>query len=654
MSSIKQVQDLQSQIAELTQVNSQLRTTIIDKEPMDAERAEMKRRHSGAHVVVAPTLHRAPKPPLNNFDHVRNNIQNYAQNLFDTPFKPRSSVAQQPFPGVPELPSRADFAHLSRAYLDCIHGWHPVLHWPTFQSEVDEVYTTRTLGRSSPEWIGLFFAVLACGSLQLDNHFGRRPHSVFRGSKFYNMACKALTPWPQEMTVTYAQAALVLSIYAAEDDMKLAGSMWLASAIRVAQELQLNIASDVISPMEDELRRRLWWALYTRDRATALDSNRPALIHDLDCAVPLPCSLEDRYIQNHGSFRSQADAGPSTGFVAIVQIAQMYTSLLQTLRSSIVHYQAVRSHDEQFRSIMSLLPEAYRPGSNAMFEAAAIPTVFTLLTARFHLYRRNMTILCHPTERSEALDRCVAVAKDTAKYISRALHCPSRTEADKSWQARVEPIASNMVCLHLWRCILVLCLRGEYDAALMCLHLASTIGQIRKINSACGKHMAFFVDQILDRLRKKSSEASPPPDHDEELVAYASGDAQGSLEHAWVWAGATKISSKTSPKLSPRSTTRGQAVDETMHDGLSRRASCASIEHNNAAWSDWGRVESGIRQLMEESRPRAAQTATYYLPPHNPVKRVQLGPDDRPSPNPSQHSTPTPSSASRISIANII
>ncbi|KAF2845229.1 hypothetical protein T440DRAFT_281281 [Plenodomus tracheiphilus IPT5] len=652
MSSIKQVQDLQSQIAELTQVNSQLRTKLPEKDALDVERTDMKRRHSGAPVAIAPALHRAPKPRLNNFAHVRNNIQRHAEDLFDIPYKVRSKHARQSSSQVPELPSRADFAHLSRAYLDCIHGWHPILHWPTFQSEVDEVYTKRTLERSPPEWIGLFFAVLACASLQLDIQIDHHLNTPGRGLVYFDIASKALTPWPEDFTLSHAQSALLLSIYAAESNMKSLGSIWLASAVRIAQELQIHVAVDALSPLEDEARRRLWWAIYSRDRTMALETNKPALIHELDCEIPLPSALEDRYIQSQGVFRSQASPAPSTGSLAVIQITRMYAGILQTLRSSVIHHQALQNHDEQFRSSMALLPESYQPGSNAIFEAAALPTVFTILTARFHLYRRNLTIISHPAERAEALDRCVTVAKDTAKYVSRALHNTSRLEAAKSWHARVAPIASNTVCLHLWRCILILCLRGEYDAALMCLHLSSTIGHTRKINSACGKHIAFFVDGLLDRQRKIPDQ-SQRPEHDEELLAYASADAQGSIEHSWVWTGAN-ASSKTSPQLSPCSITRRQGHDETMHDVLPLRGSFNSLDPKETPWNEWGRIESTIRQLMEESRPRTAQTPTYYLPPHNPVKRVQLAPDDRLPPKPSTSSTPTPSSASRISIANII
>jgi hypothetical protein len=90
-----------------------------------------------------------------------------------------------------------------------------------------------------------------------------------------------------------------------------------------------------------------------------------------------------------------------------------------------------------------------------------------------------------------------------------------------------------------------------------------------------------------------------------------------------------------------------------MRDAASQSSSAAlpSVE-----WEGWGKVDQLIRQLMEESRPRSGQQPppTYYPPPHNPVKRVQLGPSEQSPPKPATLPSPAPSNASRISIANII
>ncbi|KAF1844436.1 uncharacterized protein K460DRAFT_408721 [Cucurbitaria berberidis CBS 394.84] len=650
MSSIKQVQDLQSQIAEL-------KTTLLTKttnDPLEAERTDMKRRHSEAQVGTMSGT-RVPMPSMHNFDHVRRNIQKHAQGVFRSPHENRSVTAESTS-GLPEVPLRADFAHLSRSYLTSIHQWYPAIHWPTFQHEVDEVYTSRSFAGLPREWIGLFFAVLACGSLLSPTS---SPSGTPRGQAFFDIATQALTPWSQDLTVTHAQAALLLSIYAAENNEKSVGSMWLASASRVAQELQISPEVDCWSVVDSEVRRRLWWAIYVRDRLTSLETNRPVLIHEDDCDISLPSSVEDRYIQPQGFFRSQANSAPFTGFIATIYATRIYTDVLQSLKSSIVTTRVLQSVDEQFYSKLSLLPDAYQISSSAPLEASALPPIITLLDARLHLYRRNLNPSCHHTERSQALSRCALVAQDTAKYISRALHNPPKSEAETSWQARVAPIASNMLSMHLWRCILVLCFRGEYDAALMCVRLSAAIKNTRKVNAACGRNILFFLDRLADRTRSGLGDAQHL-ERNEEMMAYVSGDAQGSLEHSWVWAGAD-LSSPVSPHTSPHSAVRSQGLDEPMRDnGLPVRTASGSPENGSGERDEWARIAQVLRRLMDESRLRAAQppppppptaTTTYYPPPHNPVKRVQLASDTA---NSAPVPTPAPSSTSRISIANII
>ena len=369
------------------------------------------------------------------------------------------------------------------------------------------------------------------------------------------------------------------------------------------------------------------------------------LINDNDCDVSLPSPAEDRYIQPQGFFRTHSNTATFTGSLAIIQITRMYAPLYQALKSSVVSPPTLQNFELQFRSKAQQLPEAYQTGSTAALEIAALPPLFALLTAQYHLYRRNLSPMCHLTERREALRLCAAVAQETAKYISRALHNPPKIEIEKNWLTRVAPTASNSTCLHLWRSILMLCFRGDYDAALMCSHMLSVVGNMRQIGVCCGKNLVFVLDKLLDRIR--SGHGSPQQlEYDEEILAYVSGDVQASVEHGWAWAGTDLTSSK-----SPQATTRLPGQEQLMRDALPHRPISASSANE---WEDWAKIDQLIRQLMDENRPRTAQPPTYYPPPHNPVKRVQLALSDQSPPKPVPLPSPAPSNASRISIANII
>lgn len=225
---------------------------------------------------------RVQPPVLKNFDFVRKNIYTYSRGVFDLPHQNKHSSA--PSLGsfsLPEMPPRADFAHLSRSYLDSIHEAFPILHWPTFQHEVDQVYTARSFQGMSREWIGLFFAVLACGSISSSNSPTRSPKLQSRSPSYLEVSAQILSPPSPELTINHARVALLLSIYAVESNMKSSGSVWLSLAVRIAQTLGLYLETER-SVFEGEMRRRLWWSIYIWDRWVHQTHTLETRIDDLE------------------------------------------------------------------------------------------------------------------------------------------------------------------------------------------------------------------------------------------------------------------------------------------------------------------------------------------------------------------------------------
>lgn len=236
------------------------------------ERIDTKRRYSDLHFGAAPGMDKASIPIMTNFEDVRENIRIHSHGIFIAPHLPPKASKLSPAhatkvttsAGSPELPPRSDFAILSRSYLASVHEWYPILHWPTFQREVDDAYTTTGLEEKPREWIALFFAVLACGSLQVEQGL---PHSELKQPlPYFDISAQHLTPWSQELTIDHVQAAFLLSIFAGENNWGPSGSMWLGLAVRSAQELHLNCDGPTSSIVEKEIGRRLWWAIYTQDR----------------------------------------------------------------------------------------------------------------------------------------------------------------------------------------------------------------------------------------------------------------------------------------------------------------------------------------------------------------------------------------------------
>ncbi|KAJ4288524.1 hypothetical protein N0V90_011761 [Kalmusia sp. IMI 367209] len=492
----RQVQDLQSQIADLQQQNTHLLTRIGGQDRMEIDTGSTKSQREPPRNLAPAIGKRTAIPTLENFDHVRANILTHSAGIFQPPRMHTSSKPADPAGGLPELPPRAEYQHVSRSYLDTVHEAYPILHWPTFNGEVDRVYMNQSFVGMSREWIGLYFAVLACGRLDLATGTRLGDHD---GTRYYEIAAQAITPWARHsLTVVHVRLLFLLSWYATESNMGSVGSMWLASATRAAHMLALNHEDASQPPLEVELRRRLWWAIYVYDRTTSLGANLPPMINEADCDDVLPSFVAERYMDAQNVIHVRETLSRVAGFVAVIQITRLFSSLHQTLKSSTVTQHALQDHEERFQSRSPLLPKAYRVDSDAFLEPAALSPILTLQSARFQLHRRNLSPACSPSVRGVALTSCTAVAHDTAKFVQRTLQHP---EYEKSWERKLRCIASSMMCVHLWRCILMLCLRGEYHAALVCVQASAAIGDVRKINDACGKNITFFLEQLAERMR---------------------------------------------------------------------------------------------------------------------------------------------------------
>ncbi|XTI93826.1 hypothetical protein V2W45_1251944 [Cenococcum geophilum] len=668
MSSIKQVQDLQSQLAEAKHQINHLRS-LLHERGGDLDRRAMEMPLLKLPDII-PNLERRQSPPtMNNFDHVRKNIRIYGRGIFKSPPPYRQLASQPSYSSTPPpLPPRQVTDRLISQFYDSTHRSYPLIHWPTFQHEVEKVYLAGSFHAMPQVWVASFFAVLACGTLQTLDSLPHSPKAEVEGMSYLDTSARALNNWTDEMVIDHARASLLISIFATEVNLKSAGLVWLGSAVRIAQDIGLHCETGPWPVVEGEIRRRVWWAIYAWDRLLSLELGRPLSIDDEDCDVGFPSPVDDRYIQPQGIIRTPANYAPHTGLVAAIPVVRFVSHLKRTLKTVSIATHTLQTYDDYFHGIMSSFPEPCHATTDTYLDPVLLSSVLTLQVARFHLYRHNLSVSCRPAERADALRRCASVAQDTAKYISRSLQIPPvkiepsdfSESPSQGWRARVLCSASNMLCTHLWRCMLILCLRADYHAALTCLRLSSAIGDLRKVNVACGRNLSFFLDRLIDRICSGNG-SHHQLEQDEEILAYVSGDMQGCLENSWVWTGSEIGLKLNTPVLAvgdPHSRENGETF-EGVH--LPLRPSPLLTEKESREWGGWERIERMIGQLMEEQRTRLAQPPPYYhRPPHNPGKRVHLALDAAvpasvaASMAPTSTSTMSSVGSSRISIANII
>ena len=250
---------------------------------------------------------------------------------------------------------------------------------------------------------------------------------------------------------------------------------------------------------------------------------------------------------------------------------------------------------------MDAYPEKYQPHSDTYLEPFCINAVIPLLLVRFQLYRHNLNSHTSYEERAEALDRCVFVALETVRYFSRTMQTPSPVGdpseyATKSWRDLLLASTNNTTCRHVWRCTLMLCFRGEYNAALTCLRVLKTIDKHRKLNIAGGRNLSFFLDKLIERLRSSTSPQNDV-DSDFELLAYATGDLQADINNGFAWT-RSESPHPSSTGLPPNEFTAPSVpfADEDLP------ATSLLTEKEVNDWGGWERVERQIGILVEEQQ----------------------------------------------------
>lgn len=334
-------------------------------------------------------------------------------------------------------------------------------------------------------------------------------------------------------------------------------------------------------------------------RVVSLETGKPLHITDDDCEVGEPMPVDDEYIQPNGTVTQPPSPPTPNGMIAIIPVVRITASIKKTLKSRTITVATLNTYDEHFKAIMASYPDPFAIHSTADLDPRLLTAACALQTSRFLLYRHNLSPACRRSERRDALDRLVSVAQDTALYVQRSFN-PNHMS---SWAARLRTMAPAFYCAHIWRCLLVLCLRAEYSAALTLLQVSAAVGDLRQNNMACGRHLSFFLDKLVERLRAGASKQQL--EADEEMLAYVSGDMQGLSESAWVWAGsepksASPITSTADPET-PSSAVGYQLTPHELHD-----------------WPGWEHIQRVLTQLLHESQQQQHQQQQQRGPHHPP------------------------------------
>jgi len=258
---MKQVQDLERQLHQARQQIGQLKGMMNDNgAPHNSS--------VSSNLLVLPDSNpakeRAPAPrAMKNFFKVRRNIRNYGRGIFKPPqlyrMPPVQIMCQD---DGPDIPPKHLADRLLAQYKMGLHPFAPLLHWPTFQGEVDNLYRTGSFKGGRKIWVAVFFAVLACGTLFNETIHKDEP----AGFTYLEAGVQHINSMSDGVTIDHARATLLMSVYFSDRSLRSAAWIWLGAAVRTAQECGLHQDPGQGPPMQVEMRRRVWWSIYNWDR----------------------------------------------------------------------------------------------------------------------------------------------------------------------------------------------------------------------------------------------------------------------------------------------------------------------------------------------------------------------------------------------------
>ncbi|KAG5984693.1 hypothetical protein E4U55_003639 [Claviceps digitariae] len=652
MSSIKQVQDLEKQIERVRRDNANLRRILEGRNghvDIDLDAAEQQ-------SSQLPTIGSEPKPrkripPNHDLARARANARSFSKGIWKPPAPYRNPAAVvYDFPA-PELPPQAMTERLLQCFCNSAHTMFPIVHMPTFQSIVDEMYRPQP-SRVSPASYSLFFAVLAAGSLFSPE--APTTTTFYRPAEFLESARKVMDPWNNHYSLDNARALVLIAICLNEMNLKSAAWNWLGNAVRVGQDLGLYAESGSWSVIEGEMRRRTWWAIYILDRTMATEMGHPFLIDDADCDVSLPLAVDDQYLRDDGP-RVPGGAEPLThSLLAVIHVVRSYTALVKALESPVLSAAQLTMFDTHFKKCLSTFPPACDPASTVALAPHFLAPLAYLFHARLLLHRHNLSPICPPEVRLAAVETCTHVALETASLISR-----TQSAADG---------ATALLTSHIFRSTLFLLLTGYLDHATTCIRALASIDARRDITLSCGRFLAFFVSTLSTKRAEHAnylSQRSPVDQaslvislgRDEELLAYISADVQASPNRSWLWSLQDRDATPTKAQGQYNSHENGLFSSE-QRTGLN--------EEERRDWIGWARLEAMARGLASAnpcwtpiSHPATSAPAPSQIKSESPTSKVDIPrvPEaPRYAASPRGEASPTVSrrGTDRISIANII
>ena len=214
-----------------------------------------------------------------------------------------SSIGMTPNDDIQELmdqiPKREIIEGLLPLYWTNVHGDFPLFHRESFEEEYQSflgnhfqsVNYSPASGVPRPDhgWIGCLHMMVVFGSLSDAAHHNDLESKALQ-KHCVDATRKLLPRIVTKCSLSGVQALLLLSLFLHNDNERNAAWNLVGTATRICFALGLhrNDLSELFSPVERELRRRVFCTLYGFEQFLASSLGRPSGVNDIDVQVVHP------------------------------------------------------------------------------------------------------------------------------------------------------------------------------------------------------------------------------------------------------------------------------------------------------------------------------------------------------------------------------